>query len=91
MYANILMKLSQNFKKKLIKTYEKNKYFKKILTMIKNITDNFKHFMEIRFVFKNELIYYVFTFNSDRFCILNALIQNIFELAYNKQHHNGFH
>ena len=40
MYANTLMKLSQNFKKKLIKTYEKNKYFKKILTMIKNIIDS---------------------------------------------------
>ena len=85
------MKFNQNFRKKLVKTYEKNKYFKKMLTMIKNIIDNFKHFMKIRFVLKNELIYYIFMSNSDRFCISNALIQNIFESIYNKQHHNDFH
>ena len=91
MYANTLMKLNQNFKKKLVKTYEKNKYFKKMLTVIKNITDNFKHFMKIKFVLRNELIYYIFMFNSDHFCISNVLIQNVFELAYDKQHHDDFH
>ena len=74
MYANTLIKLSQNFKKKLVKTYEKNKYFKKMLTMIKNIIESSKHFMKIRFVFRNELIYHVFMFNSDRFCIPDALV-----------------
>ena len=91
MYANTLIKFSQNFRKKLVETYEKNKYFKKMLTMIKNIIDNFKHFMKIRFVLKNELIYYIFMFNPNRLCIPNALIQNIFELTHNKQHHDGFH
>ena len=91
MYANTLIKLSQNFKKKLVKTYEKNKYFKKMLTMIKNITDSFKHPMEIRFVLRNELIYYVFMSNSNRFCISDALVQNIFELTHNKQYHDDFH
>ena len=91
MYADILIKFSQNFKKKLIETYEKNKYFKKMLTMIKNITDSFKHPMEIRFVLRNELIYYVFMSNSNRFCISDALVQNIFELTHNKQYHDDFH
>ena len=90
-YANTLMKLSQNFKKKLVETYEKNKYFKKILTVIKNIIDSFKHSMEIRFMLRNELIYYVFMPNSNRFCIPDALVQNVFELTYDKQHHDDFH
>ena len=74
MYVDTLMKLSQNFKKKLVETYKKNKYFKKMLTVIKNIIDSFKHSMEIKFVFRNELIYYIFMFNPNRFCIPNALI-----------------
>ena len=59
--------------------------------MIENITDSFKHFMEIKFVLKNELIYYVFMSNSNRFCIPDALVQDIFELTYDKQHHGDFH
>ena len=91
MYTDTLMKFSQDFKKKLIETYEKNKYFKKMLTVIKKITDSFKHFMEIRFVLRNELIYYVFMSNPDRLCISDALVQNVFELAHDKQHHSDFH
>ena len=91
MYADTLVKLSQNFRKKLIEAYEKNKYFKKMLTMIKNITDSSKHLMGIRFVLRDELIYYIFMSNSNRFCIPDALIQNIFELVHDKQHHDGFH
>ena len=74
MYADTLVKLSQDFRKKLIEAYEKNKYFKKMLTMIKNITDSFKHSMEIRFVLRDELIYYIFMSNSDRLCIPDALV-----------------
>ena len=84
MYADTLMKFNHDFKKKLIEAYEKNKYFKKMLIMIKNIIDSFKHFMEIRFMFKNELIYYIFMFNPNRFCIPDALVQDVFELAYDK-------
>ena len=59
--------------------------------MIKNITDSFKHFMKIRFVLRNELIYYIFMFNPNRFCILNASTQNVFELTHDEQHHDDFH
>lgn len=48
--------------------------------------------LELRFKLRDELIYYTnFDDKRERLCILNALEKEIFELAHDRQHHEGYH
>ena len=48
--------------------------------------------MSIRFKLRDKLIYYTnFNDGRERLCIFNALKREIFELIYDRQHHEEFH
>lgn len=89
-YHTTLVKMSNDFKIWLKETYQRNKRWTRVLNVISKIEN--LTFERLRFVLRNDLIYYVDDLNDrERLCILKALRKKIFHLAHDEQSHSEFH
>ena len=95
-YNMTLMKLTNEFKKRLKQTYEIDEHWKKILQLIKrddtstqieaekdsdfDTKKSRNTFKELRFQCHNELLYYIAKQNRHRLCILNLLKKKDFRI-----------
>ena len=98
-YHVILIKIFDDFKRKLKIVYITNDYWKKILKIIKNSFESIdnnvivinEQFRDIRFKLRNHLIYYTFNENKKRLCILTIIKQKFFRLIHDFNNHDDFH
>ena len=85
-----LMKMTSEFRKRLIEEYTKNSNWRKISKLIE--TSN-KNGTILSFITKDQLIYrrdsHNMLFVSERLCISESLIQNILQTAH-ESNHSGF-
>ena len=89
-----LVELSDAFKEEIKKAYQGDKHWKEILEMLKRPTndDPANSRAGLRFKLLGELIYYTnHADGRERLCIPNSLEQEVFKLAYDEQHHGGYH
>ena len=87
----ILLKMNDEFKKILKKTYETNSQWSKILVKIRLKNDSNDILNDMNFIFKKDRLYYIFLKKNFRFCISWKLKKNIFQIIYDQNHHCGFH
>ena len=87
----ILLKMNDEFKKILKKTYETNPQWIKIRAKIrlKNNHENISN--DINFIFKKNRLYYVSTEKILRLCIPRDMKKNVFQLIHDQNHHCEFH
>ena len=95
-YHITLVEISDSFKQDLIQAYKNDNQWNKILALLKTetsegIDDNARK-LGLRFKHRDGLIYYTnLDDRRERLCVPNELKKQIFKLAHNRQHHNGFH
>ena len=58
-------------------------------SLTNNKTINFR--FNLRFKYRNDLIYFIIKNNHERFCISTSLKQKIFQFVYNQTHYNEFY
>ena len=99
-YHVILIKMSDEFKKKLKEIYKENKRWIRIIKLLiqNSIEDNSKNwinFEDLRFRYRDDLVYYLDDneLNDDRewLCIFKKLVENIFVLTYDRLNHCDYH
>ena len=95
-YHITLVEMSDSFKERLVKAYQEDDQWRKILTLLEkettDVADDEAKRIGLRFKLRNGLIYYTnFNDGRERICVPNSLEKHIFELAHNRQHHGGFH
>ena len=99
-YYVILIKMSDEFKRKFRKTYKKNKCWIRIIKLlIKNsIESNSKNWINLKnlhFKYRDDFVYYLNDnkLNDDRkwLCIFKRFVENIFVLIYDWLNHYDYH
>ena len=99
-YYVILIKMSDEFKKKLKKTYKNNKRWIKIIKLLikdsfENNLKNWINLEDLRFKYQDNLVYYLSDneLNDDRkrLCIFKKFVENIFVLIHNWLNHCDYH
>ena len=85
------LKMNDEFKKKLQKTYESNFQWNKIRTKIKVRVDQNDISDEMNFILKKNIIYYAFLKKTLRLCISWKLEKEVFKIVHDINHHCEFH
>ena len=86
-----LLKMNDEFKTILKKSYETNSQWNKIRIKIR-FKKNFENISnDMNFVFKKNWLYYVLFENNFRFCISWNMKKNVFHLIHDQNHHCEFH
>ena len=87
----ILLKMNNEFKTTLKKTYETNFQWIKIRIKIR-FKKNFENISnDMNFVFKKNRFYYLSIEKISRFCISWNMKKNVFHLIHDQNHHCKFH
>ena len=99
-YHVILIKMSNEFKKKFKKTYKKNKRWIKIIKLlikdsVENNSKNWINFENLRFKYCNNLVYYLndneLNDDRERLCIFKKFVENIFVLIHDRLNYCDYH
>ena len=99
-YHVILIKMSDEFKKKLKKTYKNNKRWIKIIKLLikdsfENNLKNWINLEDLRFKYQDNLVYYLSDneLNDDRkrLCIFKKFVENIFVLTHDRLNYCDYH
>ena len=99
-YHVILIKMSNEFKRKFKKTYKKNKRWIRIIKLlikdsVENNSKNWINFENLRFKYRDDLVYYLndneLNNDRERLCIFKKLVENIFILIHDRLNHCDYH
>ena len=99
-YHVILIKMSNEFKRKFKKTSKKNKRWIKIIKLLikDSVESNLKNwinFENLRFKYRDDLVYYLndneLNDDRERLCIFKKLVENIFVLIHDRLNHCDYH
>ena len=95
-YHIILIKMTNELKKRLKTIYNENSHWNKILAMIKeafkiNDEKSTQNKSSLHFVYRHDLIYYIFDDEKKRLCVPKSLKQKMFKLTHDQTHHEDFH
>ena len=92
-----LVEMSDLFKQRLVKEYEKDDQWSKLLSMLQRLSkgesvEDEERKRGIRFKLREGLIYYTnFDDGRERLCVPNSMEAEIFQLAHDRQYHGGYH
>ena len=92
-----LVEMSDSFKQRLIKEYEKDEQWSKLLGMLQRLAkgeplEDEERKRGLRFKLREGLIYYTnFDDGRERLCVPNSMEAEIFQLAHDSQYHGGYH
>ena len=88
-YHATLVEMSDDFKKRLVEAYTKDKQWKKALEVLKEDNENLPE--GFRFRRREGLIYLTGEEGRERLCIPEALQQEVFRMAHDSNFHGGYH
>ena len=95
-YHIILIQMSNKFKTRLSEVYMIDKHWAEVYDMIKSFeiesfSNDFDESLDIRFTYRDDLIYFKIDDEQERLYIFASMKQKIFKLAHDNASHDDFH
>jgi hypothetical protein len=86
-----LMKITKDYRKNLLETYNTNTQWIKLKEKLNNRKNSKNISDDINFIVRNELVYYVSKEKTFKLCISWTLKKDIYKMIHDDNHHCEFH